>query len=122
VNGLSVWEGGRYGWFDANGNLLPTITTFDGINPSPGDFNADGSVDAADLLAWQTQFAGGASEMDADGNGDGDVDGADLLLWQANLQPPQAEASQRAVPEPGLAMLLWCAAALTALIRVLNRA
>ncbi|MBA3484338.1 MAG: glucan endo-1,6-beta-glucosidase [Pirellulales bacterium] len=51
---------------------------------TPGDFNGDGTVDAADLDVWRESFGAEVDAM-ADGDGDGDSDGADLLLWQRNL-------------------------------------
>jgi hypothetical protein len=61
VSGLGVWEGGRYGLFDQNGNLLPAATAFHEFIPSlAGDFNGDGAVDAADYVRWRR--AGGSLE------------------------------------------------------------
>jgi hypothetical protein len=53
----------------------------------PGDYNGDGSVDAADYVVWRktfdsedvTPFSG------ADGNGDGEVNEDDLPVWRANF-------------------------------------
>jgi T5SS/PEP-CTERM-associated repeat protein len=77
--------------------------------PSPplaGDFDADGSVDGSDFLAWQRQL-GDAAEP-ADGNGDGAVDGADLTLWQESFVANNlaAGAGQLAIPEPSAAVLV----------------
>ncbi|MEX0611801.1 MAG: hypothetical protein WD229_06755 [Pirellulales bacterium] len=44
-----------------------------------GDYNSDGSVDAADYVIWQT------GNLAADGDDDGDVDGADLAVRNANF-------------------------------------
>ena len=46
-----------------------------------GDFNADGAVDGADLLAWQQQ-AGQNNFPHADEDHDGHVDGDDLKAWK----------------------------------------
>jgi hypothetical protein len=106
VSGLSVWEGGRYGWFDSNGNLLPTITAFEGLNTAaPGDFNGDGSVDGADLAAWQAEFGDAGSGMGADGDLDGDVDGHDFLFWQQHLSAASGKSATGAVPEPSAVVL-----------------
>jgi arabinogalactan endo-1,4-beta-galactosidase len=111
VNGMSVWEGGRYGWFDANGNLLPTISVFESLNPQfPGDFDGNGSVDAADLMTWQTQHGQTAANLNADGDDDGDVDGADFLLWQRHVTTASATASTTAAPEPAAVVLIGAAA------------
>jgi len=49
----------------------------------PGDYNLDGSVDAADSVVW-TKLKG-SHDPRADGNHDGRVDEADRDLWKAHL-------------------------------------
>lgn len=76
------------------------------VDGTPGDFNADAAVDAADLAVWQSNFGtldGTATQSTGDANADGVVDGADFLLWQRHLTatPPFA-----AVPEPRSWLLL----------------
>jgi arabinogalactan endo-1,4-beta-galactosidase len=53
TTGLNVFEGGRYGLFDQNGNVLPAASVFEQFLPTPGDFNKDGYVDAADYTVWR---------------------------------------------------------------------
>jgi hypothetical protein len=114
-------------------NTVTAMTSFSGQSVDPttvlikytyvGDTNLDGQVDITDLgnlaSAWQTSstWTGG------DFNHDGSVDVADLGMlatnWQAGVGSPlgpsfsAAAASVglplAAVPEPGLATLLWCA-------------
>jgi hypothetical protein len=81
----------------------------------PGDFDADGDVDGADFIIWQTNFplANGAGPANGDGDGDRDVDGADFVAWQANF-PTQTGASGTAIAEPTAGIL--CAAGLVALL------
>jgi hypothetical protein len=86
------------------------------INAAAGlaaDFNADGTVDGRDLLAWQ-QTVGASSDPGAyaagDGTLDGTVDGDDLALWresfgEAVVYPP-AISPGVAVPEPGAAGIM----------------
>ena len=71
--------------------------------PAPGDFNADGAFDQADLVRWQSGFgtAEGATHWQGDADADGDVDGADLLAWQYKVGTAPLSASA-AVPEPAL--------------------
>ena len=86
--------------------------------PSPADFNLDGYVDAADLLAWQANFGkvGDALPADGDANGDLNIDGGDFLVWQRQFTGPPPVAA--AVPEPAaLGLLLSSIAALPMLRR-----
>jgi hypothetical protein len=98
VSGLGVWEGGRYGLFDQNGNLLPAASVFEEfIDPAlPGDFNGDGTVDAADYVVWRKN--GGTPE--------------EYATWRANFGQtagggadvePGANAG---VPEPATLLLV----------------
>ncbi len=70
--------------------------------PTPGDFNADGTVDAADLALWQAGVGttGNATHWQGDADGDADVDGADFLVWQRNLGMTTAMPGASSVPEP----------------------
>ncbi len=51
------------------------------VNVLPGDYNADGAVDAADYTVWQNAF-GSTTDALADGNGDGVVNLADYTVWR----------------------------------------
>jgi hypothetical protein len=76
----------------------------------PGDFNADGNVDGADFVVWQTNFPAlsGKTLATGDANGDGAVDGADFVIWQTNF--PTIGGSAVAVPEPsGFVVGAWMA-------------
>ena len=63
----------------------------------PGDFNRDGTVDAADYVlwrrtggsqddyeTWRAHFGQSASVTPGDFNGDGSVDAADYVVWRRN--------------------------------------
>jgi hypothetical protein len=70
---------------------------------TPGDFDADGDVDADDLSQFQGDF--GANGL-SDGDNDSDSDGNDFLAWQRNLGTGVAAVgAQTAVPEPAAWML-----------------
>lgn len=70
--------------------------------PVPGDFNADGTVDAADLARWAENYgtATGAWLYQGDANRDRRVDGSDFLVWQRRLGADSTASSARLVPEP----------------------
>jgi hypothetical protein len=67
-----------------------------------GDFNYDGTVDAADFIVWRNQE--GTSEPDADANFDLVVDGLDYRVWKQNFGATKAVFATSllnvAVPEP----------------------
>ena len=76
----------------------------------PGDFDADGDVDDADLAEWTSGFGmtANAKNSDGDADRDGDVDGADFLAWQTNYgQAPLSPATPTTtnVPEPATVVL-----------------
>lgn len=66
-----------------------TIPTFDRwvrIPTTPGDYNLDGLVNAADEAVWEAgQGDYATANLTADGDSDGDVDDDDHAIWQANL-------------------------------------
>lgn len=67
------------------------------------DFDDDGDVDGADLLAWQR------GQGDADGNGV--VDGVDLAVWRSQFGAATAVSAGQAAPEPTAGHLLIALAA-----------
>ena len=80
--------------------------------PAPGDFNADGVVDSADLDRWMEGMgtAGTATHWQGDANGDQTVDGSDFLAWQRQLgSVTPTTAAAGAVPEPEAAFLMLLA-------------
>jgi hypothetical protein len=71
------------------------------VGAVPGDFDADGDVDGADFVIWQTRFPSTINGTLATGDADKDfdVDGADFVVWQTNFPfTPGPGASP--VPEP----------------------
>jgi GH35 family endo-1,4-beta-xylanase len=75
---------------------------------SPGDFNADGEVDAADYVVWR-QSHGSSTNLRADGNGDGSIDDADYAVWRAHFGTTYGGAMLGiiAIPEPSSALTLF---------------
>jgi hypothetical protein len=65
---------------------------------APGDYNADGLVDAVDYSLWRSTF-GSQSILAADGNGNGLIDTADYVIWR-NQYNTEDEAEIAGIPEP----------------------
>jgi hypothetical protein len=91
------------------------------ITPDPldGDYNSDGTVDAADYVVWRKTI--GTMILDADGDGDGVVDSDDFLIWRwtfGNSAGSGAAVSRAAVPEPAPLLMLLLALYLPAAARI----
>ena len=71
------------------------------VQPSQGDSNGDGRVDAGDLGVWRESFGASAASavaaVPSDFDGDSDVDGADLLQWQRGASPAARVAEWKAM-------------------------
>ena len=67
-----------------------------------GDYNNDGTVDAADYTVWRNALNQSTPGHPADGNGDGTVDAADYDIWKANFAttPGAGAGSSTAAPIP----------------------
>jgi hypothetical protein len=90
---------------DATTALLSVI---DASQPN-ADFNADGTVDGADFLAWQRGFAltGQTSNVNGDANADGLVNAAELPAWQSQFGAAESLSLANAtVPEPTVGWVL----------------
>jgi hypothetical protein len=69
----------------------------------PGDFNRDGTVDAADYVVWRGTLEQ-TGNLAADANEDNTVDAEDYALWRANFGRSELDVAagiHAAVPEPG---------------------
>jgi hypothetical protein len=70
----------------------------------PGDYNASGTVDAADYAMWRSSLSGHVAPFSgADGDGDGVIDQDDYVVWRANfgrtLTPPGAGSALETLVE-----------------------
>lgn len=86
-----------------------------GAPPTPGDYNGDGTVDAADYTVWRDTL-GSTVDLSADGDSSGTVDTPDYDIWKTNFSTGGAVASA-AVPEPPTLGLLAAGAVGLALLR-----
>jgi hypothetical protein len=94
-----------------------TVVVRDGLSvPLVGDYNDNGTVDAADYVVWRhtlTQIVTPSSG--ADGNGNGTIDNADYDVWRSHFGKTAGGGAGlvaiAAIPEPGTLVLLIPAAA-----------
>jgi arylsulfatase A-like enzyme len=88
---------------------LAELATSQGNPPFlPGDFNVDGTVDAADYVLWRFEVRQtSVAQRAADSNGDGIVDDSDYQIWRRNfgrtsgnpVQPLDGQQASEAVAE-----------------------
>ncbi len=97
------------------GMNTPTYVAIDNLMlmTTPGDFNDDGQVDAADFTVWRDLLGTAVAPFrGADADGNGLVDAADYAIWRSGFGHSTATASVLAgsVPEPHsmLVLLLLC--------------
>ena len=91
-----------------------TSALAESLLPLPGDFNDDGSVDAADYVVWRKN-EGTMNTLPNDGGLPGPIDDDHYNLWRTNFGQSSGSGSlsNAAAPEPAsLAMLLIGAAAI----------
>jgi hypothetical protein len=66
-----------------------------------GDYDRDGSVDAADYGQWKGTFGATMGDLRADGNGNDMIDAADYVIWRKSFTAAGGGAFALAnVPEP----------------------
>jgi hypothetical protein len=97
---------GDHGEFGIYALLVGVASLDDGPEPLPGDFNADGTVDAADYVVWRK-------------NDGGQFDETDYLDWRANFDRSNTAGtgSFTAVPEPATFMAVLACMALVVVSR-----
>jgi hypothetical protein len=68
------------------------------VNPALGDYNASGTVDAADYVVWRKALGQMVAPfVGADGSGNGVVDQADYDVWRARFGLSGSEAATSAL-------------------------
>ena len=92
--------------FDVIYNATSVVITV--VSALPGDYNRNGTVDAADYTVWRNSV-GSTSNLAADSNGNHTIDTDDYAFWKAHFGETVggpgsgsagASPSQAAVPEP----------------------
>ena len=81
----------------------------------PGDYNQNGTVDAADYVVWRKTFGESGTNLAADGNRNNQVDSGDFGVWRSHFGNASASgsgaSSNAIVPEPATLLLLILATA-----------
>lgn len=102
-------------YFSLGGNFIATTSNNAGltagdfviasVEPLAGDYNGDGTVDAADYTIYaDTEGDSVPMGSGADGNGNGVIDPGDYTIW-ANNYGATSGGSSVAIPEPAAALL-----------------
>jgi mannan endo-1,4-beta-mannosidase len=100
-------------------NELP-ILPWNNLAPSlPGDYNDDGTVDAADYTVWRNSFGQTGTSLAADGDGNGTIDEGDYDVWRLYFGETAnaGSASGLATPEPSTLLLVLVSVACLTLNR-----
>jgi endoglucanase len=85
-----------------------------------GDYNQDGTVDAADYVVWRNSHGQSGTNLPADGNDDDMVDEVDYEVWRSHFgESETAGATSLSVPESASWMLVLPSVA--ALLRLRRR-
>jgi beta-glucanase (GH16 family) len=74
-----------------------------------GDYNGDGTVNAADYVIWRNSDGENGIGLPADGSGNGSVGSEDYEIWKENFDgqlPASGDSSLQTVPEPSSAIPL----------------
>ncbi len=106
-----TWHGNDQNFIAFGGRSAPT--SFDnlmietlGAAALEGDFNGDGTVDAADYTVWRDNLGLDDSVLNGAGDNSGTVDANDYTLWVGNYGASSSSSASAAVPEPTTLMLI----------------
>jgi hypothetical protein len=90
-----------------------------GIGGVFGDYNHNGTVDAADYVVWRDTLNQSDDDLAADGNGNQQIDAGDYDVWASNFgrDAGTAQLVNHIVPEPAAWILLLFSLPLALLAR-----
>jgi hypothetical protein len=86
---------------------------------TPGDYNGDSKVNAADYTVWRDSLGANVAQgTGADGNNNGQIDSGDYGVWKSNFGTGGVGSfSTQQVPEPSSLLLVTFLAAWVANLR-----
>lgn len=87
------------------------------VAPLPGDFNADGTVDAADYTVYRDNLGQDSSVLNGNGSGSDFVVTFDYNIWASNYGASNSSTTSSAVPEPTSLLLIAAGLAFSGLSR-----
>jgi beta-glucanase (GH16 family) len=110
---LNLAIGGDFGG-DPNGSTVwPQTMLVDYVRvwkldtAAPGDYNGDGTVDAADYTVWRDSLGHEGIGLSADGSGNGSVGPEDYEIWKNSLGEGSGGGSAAvSAPEPSAIILI----------------
>jgi hypothetical protein len=104
TDALAIGRAAGAAWYQIYQADVPSIPyNFFGV---PGDYNADGVVDAADYNLWCDTLGSIGAGLAADGNINGQIDSGDYDVWKSNFGNHSGAGAGAAVPEPATFVLL----------------
>ena len=89
----------------------------------PGDYNNNGTVDAADYVVWRDALGQAGADLSADGNGDQQIDAGDYAVWRSSFGKIGGSSGGIvvvAVPEPSTCTILYSALVASGLRRMFD--
>ena len=86
----------------------------------PGDYNLDGTVDAADYTVWRNSFGQTGTGLAADGDGNGAIDDGDFGVWRLYFGETSGNGAGASAPEPDTMLPLFIGIACLPAIRSLR--
>jgi hypothetical protein len=98
---FTSWGGG----FGGHGGAFSYVRAEPPEIETTGDYNGNGTVDAADYTVWRNTFGDSVANVGdgADGDQSGEIDEGDYDFWKANfgaIVPGTGSGAGLAVPEP----------------------